>query len=122
MSRVVHFEIPVDDPARAKDFYQAAFGWQIGSFGGPMEYWLAMTGPSSEAGIDGALLRREAPGDGVVLTVAVDDLDEATRKVTQAGGKIVFHRRPVPGVGWLSSCVDTEGNTLHVMQPDTSAG
>ena len=122
MSRVIHFEIPVDDPARAVGFYQEAFGWQIGNWAGPMEYWLAATGKAGEVGIDGALTRREAPGDGVVLTVGVADLDEATGKVTKAGGKIVSHKLPVPGVGWLSTCTDTEGNTLHLMQQDPSAG
>jgi uncharacterized protein len=122
MSRVIHFEIPVDDPARAIGFYKGVFGWQIGGLGGPMEYWLATTGDAGEAGINGALTRRDAPGDGVVLTIGVDDLGEATGKITEAGGKIMSHKLPVPGVGWLSTCTDTEGNTLHLMQQDPSAG
>ena len=39
---VVHFEIPADDVARAKAFYENVFGWKIKQFpmpaGGP-EYW-----------------------------------------------------------------------------------
>jgi predicted enzyme related to lactoylglutathione lyase len=27
--RIVHFEIPADDPARAIAFYQSAFGWSF---------------------------------------------------------------------------------------------
>lgn len=29
MPRVVHFEIPADDPGRAVKFYESVFGWQI---------------------------------------------------------------------------------------------
>ncbi len=29
MSRVVHFEIPTDNPERAAGFYREVFGWQI---------------------------------------------------------------------------------------------
>ena len=29
MSRVVHFEIPADDPERAVEFYKKVFGWKI---------------------------------------------------------------------------------------------
>jgi len=28
--------------------------------------------------------------------------------------------RTIPGVGWLSYCKDTEGNTFCIMQEDTS--
>jgi len=58
MSRVVHFEIPVDDPERAGKFYANAFGWQIGSWGGPADYWICSTGAQDAPGIDGALTRR----------------------------------------------------------------
>ena len=27
--RIVHFEIPADDPARAMAFYRSAFGWSF---------------------------------------------------------------------------------------------
>ena len=33
MDKVVHFEIPVDDPARAKEFYGSIFDWDPGRLG-----------------------------------------------------------------------------------------
>jgi catechol 2,3-dioxygenase-like lactoylglutathione lyase family enzyme len=39
MSKVVRFEIPVDDPDRAAGFYRDALGWEISRFGGE-PYWL----------------------------------------------------------------------------------
>ncbi len=38
MSRVVHFEIPADNPERAAAFYKQAFGWKIEKWPGPMEW------------------------------------------------------------------------------------
>ena len=29
MDKVVHFEIPVDDAARAREFYGSAFDWDL---------------------------------------------------------------------------------------------
>ncbi len=42
--KVVHFEIPADNPERAKEFYQKAFGWQISQYLG-MEYHMVGTTP-----------------------------------------------------------------------------
>ena len=35
MARVVHFELPADDPERAVKFYEGVFGWQIQKWDGP---------------------------------------------------------------------------------------
>lgn len=37
MAKVIHFEIPADDPDRAVAFYTQAFGWKIESWGGPFD-------------------------------------------------------------------------------------
>ena len=42
MNKVVHFDVPVNDPERAKEFYQKAFGWQIEETPG-MPYWMITT-------------------------------------------------------------------------------
>ncbi|MGZ7136310.1 MAG: VOC family protein, partial [Methanobacterium sp.] len=38
MPRVVHFEIPADDPERAIEFYKNVFGWKIDKWEGPFDY------------------------------------------------------------------------------------
>ena len=40
MDKVVRFEIPVDDPARAKEFYGSIFGWDLvdSDMGGGVTY------------------------------------------------------------------------------------
>lgn len=37
MSRVIHFEIPADDPERSISFYEKVFGWRIEKWDGPIE-------------------------------------------------------------------------------------
>ena len=121
MPRVIHFDIPADDPERAVAFYRQAFGWEIVKWEGPMEYWLVMTGPEGEPGIDGGIGPRSEPGEGTVNTIGVDDVD-ATVAAGLANGSVVIHpKHAVPGVGWLADCADTEGNVFGLMQEDRQA-
>jgi predicted enzyme related to lactoylglutathione lyase len=85
-----------------------------------MPYWLVQTG-DGERGIDGGLLQRAFPGQGTVNTLDVASCDEAVRKIEGAGGTVAVPKMPIPGVGWLAYCTDTEGNTFGVMQRDEQA-
>jgi uncharacterized protein len=126
MSRVVHFEIHADDPQRAVKFYSEVFGWQANNWGGPQEYWLVTTGPKTEPGIDGAILRRNqrVTGEGVtafVCTIDVPSVDETAAKITANGGKIALPKMAVSQIGWLIYGIDTEGNIFGALQSDPSA-
>ena len=81
MSRITHFEIPADDPERAIIFFETVFGWKIKKWEGPIEYWLVMTGPEDEPGIDGGLARREDPETVVENIIDVANLDATLEKV-----------------------------------------
>ena len=116
MPRVVHFEVPADDPTRAAEFYGQVFGWNITKREGPMEYWLVSTGSPDQPGIDGGLMRRQAPGQGIVNTMDVPSVDEYIARIEQAGGKVVAPKMEIPGVGWLAYCQDTEGNVFGIME------
>jgi uncharacterized protein len=126
MPRVIHFEIHVDDPDRAIRFYQNLFDWQISKWPGPMDYWLISTGANAQPGINGGMIRRQGAIDGqaviaYVCTVDVPKIDDYAAKATEQGGQIVVPKMPVPGVGWLLYCKDTEGNIFGMMQADASA-
>ena len=121
MSRVVHFEIPADDPKRAIKFYEKVFDWQIEKWDGPIEYWLIMTGEEDKLGIDGGLTRREDPTTGVENTIDVKDLDASLTNVKTHGGKVIRPRMAVPGVGWMAYIKDTEGNVFGLMESDLEA-
>ena len=121
MSRVVHFELPADNPERAAEFYRSVFGWQFQKWAGPMEYWMVTTGPDGTAGINGGLLRRAHPGAATVNTVDVASLDQSVAQIEKHGGKVAVPKMAVPGVGYLAYCSDTEGNLFGIMQADANA-
>jgi predicted enzyme related to lactoylglutathione lyase len=120
-SRVIHFEIPADDPQRAVDFYTRVFDWTFQKWAGPQDYWLITTGASQEPGINGGLLKRQHPGMSTVNTVQVTNLDQTVAQIEKAGGHTVVPRMAIPGVGHLAYCSDTENNVFGVMQPDAEA-
>jgi uncharacterized protein len=128
MPRVSHFEIHADNPERAIQFYAGLFGWQFQRWDGPMPYWLITTGPDSEPGINGGLMKRMGPGpadmqavNAYVCTTMVPNLDASVEKALATGGTTALSKMPVPGVGWLAYVKDTEGNILGMMQHDPAA-
>ena len=121
MPRVIHFEMNVDNPERVTKFYTDTFGWQFQKWGGPSEYWLVTTGPDSQPGINGGLMKRPHPGASTVNTIGVSSVDDAIAAVTKNGGKMVMPKTPIPTIGWFAYCSDTEGNTFGVMQADPNA-
>jgi predicted enzyme related to lactoylglutathione lyase len=121
MPRPVHFEIPAENPQRAIDFYTKVFGWKFSKWDGPMDYWIISTGQAPEPGIDGGLMPRRDPNQPCVNTIGVTNLDETVATVLANGGVIALPKMPVPGVGWLAYCKDTEGHIFGMMQNDPSA-
>ncbi|MBI2869024.1 MAG: VOC family protein [Chloroflexi bacterium] len=117
MPRVVHFEIGADNPERAVKFYAQVFGWKIDKWG-PQDYWLVTTGPDSQPGINGGIVKRESPGISTVNSVEVPSIDEFVDKATSEGGRVVMPKTPVPGVGYVAYCQDTEGNMFGLFQSD----
>ena len=128
MSRVVHFEIHVENPERAMQFYATLFGWKFTQWAG-QRYWLITTGDPAAPGINGGLLPRPIPGgplagahvNAFVCTVDVDDVDKHVERALASGGIIALPRMAVPTVGWLAYCKDTEGNIFGMMQMDPNA-
>jgi predicted enzyme related to lactoylglutathione lyase len=125
MYRVIHFEIHVENPERAMRFYEGLFGWKFQAWAGE-DYWLIHTGPASEPGINGGMIRRRGPIDGqaviaYICTIRVPDLDRLLTVITAQGGQIAHPKMPVPGVGWLAYAKDTEGNIFGMMQEDPHA-
>ena len=120
MAKIVHFELPVDDPERALTFYRDTLGWHIARFDS-QRYWLVTAGDEQEPGANGALIARGDLHQGPVLIAGVTDVDEALEKVEVNGGRVLQGKLPVPGVGWSAYFVDTEGNTIGIFQPDPNA-
>jgi predicted enzyme related to lactoylglutathione lyase len=91
-----------------------------------MPYWLVTTGPDGQPGINGGLVPRQGEIDGqaviaYVCTVDVESVDDLVATVEKNGGQVVVPKMPIPGMGWLVYCKDTEGNIFGMMQNDPEA-
>jgi predicted enzyme related to lactoylglutathione lyase len=122
MLRVSHFELPADEPEKLVKFYENVFGWTVRKWDGPMDYWLVMTGPEDQPGIDGGIARRGEGESGPINSIDVPSVDEFVAKIEGGGGKVLVPKVAVPGVGYLAYCKDPEGNTFCIMEEDTSVG
>ncbi len=121
-NRVVHFEIEADNADRAKKFYTEAFGWKMEQMGEDMmNYVVVTTGdPKEPGGINGGIFT-SPPGEHERLNayscvIAVDNIDEAMKAVTDAGGKVMGEKMDIPTVGIYAKCQDTEGNNFSLLQ------
>jgi uncharacterized protein len=129
MNPVVHFEMPAEDKNRMAKFYTKAFGWQTQMLGPEMnEYVLVTTTEADENGrpknpgaINGGFYKKSAdmPTQYPSVVIAIDDIREAMKKVTEAGGKVLGEPMEIPGYGLYISFFDTEGNRVSMMQPTT---
>ena len=126
MNPVVHFEMPYDDRQRMAQFYEAAFGWQTQLLAEDMgNYVLATTtdtdaqGPTQPGAINGGFFPKkpDGPAQHPAIVIAVDDLTDAVRRVTEAGGTVLGEPLAIPGVGHYVSFTDTEGNRVSMLQP-----
>lgn len=120
MPKIVHFEVPVDDPQRATAFYHDVLGWEVSRYG-EEPYWLVRAGADEEPGADGALVGREELHQAPVLIAGVADIDDVLSRVLKSGGAVIQGRLPIPGMGWSAYIRDSEGNTIGFFQQDPNA-
>ncbi len=126
MNPVVHFEMPYANRERMAKFYGAAFGWLTQMLGEDMDnYVLATTtetdetGPKRAGAINGGFFPKKPdwPAQHPSIVIAVDDIGESVRRVTDAGGTVLGEPMEIPGVGQYVSFTDTEGNRVSMLQP-----
>lgn len=120
--RVVHFELPADNVDRARKFYQDAFAWEITPIP-DMQYTMVRAVPTDEMGrptepgaINGGLMQRQSPVTGPVITIDVDDIEQAQERVERLGGKVVREKFPVGEMGFAAYFTDTEDNVVGLWQ------
>ncbi len=131
MNPVVHFEMPAKDPKRMMDFYAKTFGWKGQQFGPEMGNYTVVTTtemgedhfPKEPGRINGGFFQKTKDDQVPSVVIAVDDIREAMKKVTEAGGTVLGGmQKPgepdeIPGIGLYASILDTEGNRISMLQP-----
>jgi predicted enzyme related to lactoylglutathione lyase len=121
MPRVIHCELPAKNPDKLVEFYRQVFNWTIEKWEGPVDYWLIITGPETEPGINGAIARtRDMIVSVPVVTLSVPSVDAFLTRDAEAGGKTIQEKRAIPGLGYHAYCQDPEGTVFGVMENDPS--
>jgi predicted enzyme related to lactoylglutathione lyase len=117
MDKVVHFEIPFDDKARATKFYAGIFGWKLIDVP-EMAYTLAYAAETDanhmvtdKGAINGGLFQRNLSAPAPVLVIGVNSIDETIKQVVAAGGRVVTPKQAIPN-GSYARIADTEGNVI----------
>ncbi len=108
MNPVVHFEMPYENPERLVKFYAQVFGWRMQKLGEEMGYYVtAATTETDEnnmikkpGAINGGFFPKKPdwPAQYPSVVIAVDDIKEATNKVTDAGGKVLGKPMEIPRI------------------------
>lgn len=124
---VVHFEMPYENSSRLSDFYSKAFGWEMQKFGEEMgNYITAQTTETNKKNmvqvpgtINGGFFPKKPdwPAQYPSVVIAVDDIQEAMKKVNDHGGNVLGDPMEIPGIGKYVSFTDTEGNRCSILQP-----
>lgn len=114
--QIVHFEIPVDDTEKGREFWGSLFGWQFEAFPGPSEYHMTRIGEQT-----GAAITNMEPGKrGARAYFDVDEINAGVARVRELGGE-AGDPQPVPGMGWFATCQDDAGNEFGLWQSDPAA-
>jgi predicted enzyme related to lactoylglutathione lyase len=124
MDKVVHFEIPADDVERAKGFYGSVFGWDLQTVDmGTGTYTTVSTVPvddqqlpTERGAINGGMMQRSAQTPNPVITIQVDAIDEALKKIEAEGGSAITPRTEIQGMGAFAYFKDPEGNTMGLWE------
>jgi hypothetical protein len=117
----IWYELMTSDPDGAKAFYDAIVGWTIdpaSSF--PNGY--RMIGRSDGKFAGGLLpINDEMAQHGARPTwlgyIKVDDVDQATASIGQAGGQTYIEPTDIANVGRIAMVTDPQGAPFYVMKP-----
>ena len=113
-------DLNTPDPARAREFYSALFGWDTQE--GPPEaggYTIAQLRGKPVAGIMGQM----QPGPAVWSTyVNVDDADTIAKAVEANGGSVMVPPMDIMDVGRMAFFTDPTGAAFGIWQPRAHKG
>ena len=111
----VYFEIPVSDLDRAVRFYGAVFGYQFQRETIDHNEMALFPLLEDSPGVSGALAKGEiyVPSKtGSLIYLNTPDIDLTLKKVSEAGGKTLYPKTSLGGLGFVAEFEDSEGNRV----------
>jgi len=115
----IWYELITADPERAKAFYDAVVGWDIGPRQpGDMDYRMIAAPDGMIGGVMGLSADMSANGARPVWLgyFGVENVDATVETVTKAGGQVHLPAFDIPGVGRLAMVSDPQGVPFYVMR------
>lgn len=119
MHTIVHFEIPVNDPAKLSHFYEELFNWKFNKMpdpSGQMDYWLISHKDAAPNETMGGLYKRTMGETGFVNYIGVENLDASLVKAASLGANVVKEKTEIPNIGWFAILQDPDKNTFALFQ------
>jgi predicted enzyme related to lactoylglutathione lyase len=108
----IWYELLVQDPQAAIEFYSDVFGWKTEAFDENYTLWIGSQGP-----IGGVLKSQEGVPPHWLGNVQVEDVDATLARAGQLGGKPLFGPIDVPNVGRYAALADPQGAAFAIFQP-----
>lgn len=115
--KITWLDLATEDPASARAFYGAVFGWKFHDVeGAPASYAVA----GNETGKVAGIFRHARPGGASVgarwlVLISVPDVQRAAQAVRDRGGQVLVAPKPVPGRGTHAVFRDPEGAVFGVL-------
>jgi predicted enzyme related to lactoylglutathione lyase len=109
------FEIATSDLERAKEFYTLVFKREFQLMEMPGSKMYIFSGGDNAKGAAGALIFSEdhkPSSDGTIVYFECEDVASETSRVESAGGALLFPKMSIGEFGFISQCIDTEGNKI----------
>lgn len=126
MDPIVHFELPVDDLDKARDFYGKIFGWKLQDWQMPdgSTYVGVHTTPIDEktrqpikpGAINGGIMKHTEHVKAPVFAIHVQSIDERVKQVEAAGGSVVSPKVDMMGMGFYAYVKDPAGNVIGLWE------
>jgi uncharacterized protein len=121
---IIWCEIYVQDMERAKRFYETVFQMKLEKLESPdLDMW-AFPMTMDAIGASGALVRMEgvkSGGSGTIPYFHCEEVAVEAERVVNAGGQILKPKMSLGQYGFMALIVDTEGNTIGLHMPPTTA-
>jgi len=110
---IVHWELMVNDVAKAKAFYSSIFDWQWEETAFP-GYSLIKTGTDPGGGL---MAKPDmAPACALNTYFGVEDIDATVAKAVAAGATLLVPKTAIEGMGYWAMIADPDGIPVGLFQ------
>lgn len=114
MSKFVHQELSTTDPAKAKAFYRALFGWTYEDM--PMSEGTYTMISGSDGPFGGMMTANGEMPSMWIGYVAVDSVDRTVGRAIEAGARVLYPKTEVAGRGYMAWLQDPQGATFAIWE------